>query len=389
MPIHTVTNAFQAVFNTTPSGIFFAPGRVNLIGEHIDYNGGLVFPCAITKGTYAGVKPREDNRFCLYSDNFKDVGLITLSTDSLTFLSEDTWTNYVKGVLSILLQKGYAIPFGLDIVVYGDLPNGAGLSSSASLELLMCKIFDTYYDLKLTPEEMALIGKEVENKYIGVNSGIMDQFAVALGQSECALLLDCATQKYQQIPFHMKGYELVIMNTNKRRELADSKYNERFAECKTVLDLLKDKYGIQNLCDLKEEKLPELEALNLNPTLFKRLKHVITENERVFAATTALQQNNLQGFGELLYASHNSLKYDYEVTGKELDTLVIAAKNAGAIGARMTGAGFGGCAIALVKSELIHSFIQEVGTTYKEVIGYEASFYNATVGKGPTQLPFI
>lgn len=386
MAIRTVTSTFKNIFNTAPNSTFFAPGRVNLIGEHIDYNGGLVFPCAITKGTYAAVSKRDDLQFRLYSANFTEVGVTTLALDNLSFSSDGTWTNYVKGVLSILLNKGYTLPFGLDIVVYGDLPNGAGLSSSASLEMLMCKVFDTYYDLKLTPEEMALIGKQVENEYIGVNSGIMDQFAIALGQSNHALLLDCATQKYEYIPFRMQGYELVIMNTNKRRELADSKYNERFGECTTLLNTLKEKYEIRNLCDLRSNILPELESLDLNPVLFKRLKHVITENERVLAATDALHNDELTSFGKLLYASHHSLQYDYEVTGKELDTLVSASMEAGATGARMTGAGFGGCAIALVKEELVDSFINEVGAKYKEAIGYEASFYKATVGSGPIQL---
>lgn len=386
MAIRTVTSTFKNIFNTAPNSTFFAPGRVNLIGEHIDYNGGLVFPCAITKGTYAAVSKRDDLQFRLYSANFTEVGVTTLALDNLSFSSDGTWTNYVKGVLSILLNKGYTLPFGLDIVVYGDLPNGAGLSSSASLEMLMCKVFDTYYDLKLTPEEMALIGKQVENEYIGVNSGIMDQFAIALGQSNHALLLDCATQKYEYIPFRMQGYELVIMNTNKRRELADSKYNERFGECTTLLNTLKEKYEIRNLCDLRSNILPELESLDLNPVLFKRLKHVITENERVLAATDALHNDELTSFGKLLYASHHSLQYDYEVTGKELDTLVSTSMEAGATGARMTGAGFGGCAIALVKEDLVDSFINEVSAKYKEAIGYEASFYKATVGSGPIQL---
>lgn len=387
MPLHTLTNAYQEIFNSAPASTFFAPGRVNLIGEHIDYNGGLVFPCAITKGTYGAVSPRQDNAFHLYSANFKDFGQTTLDLNNLDFASKDNWTNYVKGVLSILIKRGYDIPFGLNIAVYGDLPNGAGLSSSASLEMLMCKIFDTYYHLELTPEEMALIGKQVENEYISVNSGIMDQFAVALGKPDCALLLNCASQKYNYIPFHMQGYELVIMNTNKRRELADSKYNERFSECQTALNLLKEKYDIQNLCSLKTAQLKEIEAADiLNTVLFKRVKHVVTENERVLTATAALREDNLGEFGKLLYGSHHSLQYDYEVTGKELDTLVDAARESGATGARMTGAGFGGCAIALVKSDLVDSFIEKVSNVYEEIIGYKASFYKATVGNGPIQL---
>lgn len=382
----TLTPIFQKIFNEKPTEFFFAPGRVNLIGEHIDYNGGLVFPCSITIGTYAAVSPRKDQTFHLFSENFKDEGASVLTLDHLEISPQDRWTHYVKGVLSILLKRGFSFPFGLNIVVYGDLPNGAGLSSSASLELLFCKIFDTYYHFNLKPTEMALIGKQVENEYIGVNSGIMDQFAIALGQKNTALLLDCNTQHYEYKPFDMKDYELVIMNTNKRRELSDSKYNERFSECQRVLSLLKGHYPIEHLCELNKKQLVEIEKLQLDPTLMKRLRHVVTENSRVLASTQCLSENDLLGFGKLLTASHMSLKSDYEVTGIELDTLVDAALEAGAIGARMTGAGFGGCAISLVSKSLIDSFIEKVGKKYKETIGYEASFYAASIGDGPIQL---
>ena len=382
----SLNQIFENIFNERPSTHFFSPGRVNLIGEHIDYNGGLVFPCSITKGTYAAVSPRQDQSFHLYSENFKNLGVSVLTLSQLGILPEDRWTHYVKGVLSVLLDKGCSIPFGLNIVVYGDLPNGAGLSSSASLELLLCKIFDTYYHLNLEPTEMALIGKEVENDYIGVNSGIMDQFAIALGKKNTALLLNCDTRHYEYKPFDMRGYELVIMNTNKRRELSDSKYNERFSECQTLLKLLKTHYPINHLCELHVNDLHDIEKLEINDTLMKRLRHVVSENERVLKSTRCLAANDLINFGKLLTASHLSLKCDYEVTGKELDTLVESALNAGAIGARMTGAGFGGCAIALVPSSLVDSFIQKVGRTYKEIIGYEASFYPATIGDGPTML---
>ena len=383
---NTLSTTFEALFNETPTASFFAPGRVNLIGEHIDYNGGLVFPCAITKGTYATVSKRSDTTFKLYSENFKDLGIIEFDLAHLNLDSSGEWTNYVKCVLSILLKRGYTIPFGLNIVVYGDLPNGAGLSSSASLELLMCKIFDTFYDLQLEPTEMALIGKQTENEYIGVSSGIMDQFAIALGKKDSALLLNCDTQKYEHIPFDMQDYELVIMNTNKRRELADSKYNERFNECQTTLKLLQNHYPIDYLCDLSKAKLQEIEQLNIDPILMKRLRHVISENSRVIQSTKYLADNDIIGFGKLLTASHQSLKNDYEVTGIELDTLVEAALNAGAIGARMTGAGFGGCAISLVKKEHIDLFIDKVGKHYEKTIGYAASFYKATIGNGPIQL---
>ena len=386
MITESLNQIFQNVFNQSPSIHFFAPGRVNLIGEHIDYNGGLVFPCSITKGTYAAVSPRKDQAFHLYSENFKDLGVSILTLDQLQILPEDRWTHYVKGVLSVLLDKGYSIPFGLNLVVYGDLPNGAGLSSSASLELLLCKIFDTYYHFNLEPTEMALIGKKVENDYIGVNSGIMDQFAIALGKKDTALLLDCNTQHYEYKPFDMEDYKLVIMNTNKRRELSDSKYNERFSECQTVLKLLKAHYPISHLCELSQEQLTDIESLHLDPILMKRLRHVVLENKRVIESTHCLAKHDILNFGKLLTASHMSLKADYEVTGIELDPLVDAALNAGAIGARMTGAGFGGCAISLVHSSLVDSFIEKVSKTYKEIIGYEASFYPATIGDGPIQL---
>lgn len=386
MLFNQLTNTFNRLFNEQPTARFFAPGRVNLIGEHIDYNGGLVFPCAITNGTYGVVSKREDQVFSLYSENFEDLGVVQFNLSELHKTPQDGWTRYVKGILSVLLEKGYSIPFGLNMVIYGDLPNGAGLSSSASLEMLMCKIFDSFYSLNIKPTQMALIGKQVENDYIGVNSGIMDQFAIALGQENAALLLDCATQEYEYIPFNMQNYSLVIMNTNKRRELADSKYNERFSECQTILKLLQEKYPVHNLCELDASLLPILLSQPYNATLLKRLKHVVTENRRVKMATKCLANNDIINFGKLLIESHYSLKNDYEVTGIELDTLVDTALKSGAIGARMTGAGFGGCAIALVETTLADTLIEKVGAHYKEVIGYDASFYKATTSNGPSQI---
>lgn len=386
MLLNTLTRTFQSLFDETPSASFFAPGRVNLIGEHIDYNGGLVFPCAITKGTYAVVSKRMDTTFKLYSENFKDLGITQFNLNELSLQVQGEWSNYVKGVLSVLTTKGYTIPFGLNMVIYGDLPNASGLSSSASLELLMCKIFDTFYHLNLTPTEMALIGKQTENDYIGVSSGIMDQFAVALGKKDSALLLNCATQKYEQVPFDMQDYQLVIMNTNKRRELADSKYNERFNECQQLLHYFQKQYPIDHLCDLNIDILSDLTSYNLAPVLIKRLRHVLTENKRVIMATNALSNNDIIEFGKLLTKSHTSLKEDYEVTGIELDTLVDSALHYGAIGARMTGAGFGGCAISLVHSSQVDELIEKVSQHYEKTIGYTASFYKATIGDGPIQL---
>jgi len=387
MDLSLLQQKFVSVFNKTPEASFFAPGRVNLIGEHIDYNGGLVFPCAITLGTYGFASPRSDNKFRAYSANFENLGIIEFSLDDLTYNKDHNWCNYLKGVLKYLLEAGHNISTGLDLLMFGNIPNASGLSSSASLEILMCKICTDMYALTITSVEAALLGKKVENEYIGVNSGIMDQFAIALGKENHALLLDCNTQEYQQIPFKLEGYGIIIMNTNKRRELADSKYNERRSECESALSKLQKTFSIGALCELKDEQLDEVSAIVTDPVEFKRAKHAITENTRVIAATKALENNDLILFGKLLNASHVSLRDDYEVTGKELDTLAQAAWNeAGVLGARMTGAGFGGCAIAIVANDKIDNFIQNVNKKYLQTIGYEASFYIASIGNGPRRI---
>lgn len=388
MNLLELQNQFKVLFNEEASHKFFAPGRVNLIGEHIDYNGGLVFPCAITLGTYALVSVREDKNFAVYSENFKELGTMNLSLHNLDFKKEDNWTNYLKGVLKYLLEADYEITHGLNILVYGNIPNGSGLSSSASLEILLSKVFSTLYDLELKPTEMALLGKKVENEYMGVSSGIMDQFAIALGQENSALLLNCGTQDFEHIPFKLDDYQIVIMNTNKRRELADSKYNECFNECTQALKILQDTYPhIKAICDLGEKELATLDSILTNPILYKRAKHAISENLRVISATKALASNDLVTFGKLLNASHTSLKEDYEVTGKELDTLVSAAlEEEGTLGARMTGAGFGGCAIAIVQNDKVSDFMKHVGDKYEAAIGYPATFYIASIGNGPSEL---
>lgn len=387
MQLTLLHQRFNDLFNHLPEASFFSPGRVNLIGEHIDYNGGLVFPCAITIGTYGAVSKRKDNKFYVYSTNFDHLGILEFSLDDLSYKVEDHWANYLKGVLKYLQESGYTIPHGLNIIIKGDIPNGSGLSSSASLEVLMCKICSTLYELPIHPIAIALLGKKVENEYMGVNSGIMDQFAITLGKENSALLLNCKSQVYEYIPFKLQGYRIIIMNTNKRRELADSKYNERRAECESALAKLQEHFQISALCDLREEHLDQIEAIIDHPIEYKRAKHAITENLRVLTATKALEVNDLIQFGKLLNASHISLRDDYEVTGKELDTLVAAAwEEEGVLGARMTGAGFGGCAIALVPSDKTEAFITNVNQKYTQLIGYEASFYIASIGNGPTRL---
>ncbi|MEI5993255.1 galactokinase [Candidatus Enterococcus mansonii] len=378
---------FHSVFGTSANDIYFAPGRINLIGEHTDYNGGSVFPAAITIGTYGVAKKREDQLIRLYSENFSDLGIIEFSLADLTYRKEDDWTNYPKGMLHYLIEDGYSIDQGMDILFYGNIPNGAGLSSSASIELLTGVILQDLFDLNIQMLDLVLLGKRVENQFIGVNSGIMDQFAIGMGKKDHAILLDTNTLKYELVPAVFGEHVIAIMNTNKRRELADSKYNERRAECEQALKDLQTVLPINSLGELTEEQFEQHKQVISDDTLIKRAKHAVTENQRTIKAKKALVENDLQTFGQLLNASHASLKEDYEVTGVELDTLVSAAQvQPGVLGARMTGAGFGGCGIALVKETNLDEFIEQVGQTYQEEIGYSADFYIANIDDGARKL---
>lgn len=387
MDLTNMKNKFNELFNTEAQYSFFSPGRINLIGEHTDYNGGFVFPCPVTLGTYAVVSKREDRNFRVYSLNFENMGIVEFSLDNLEYNKVHDWANYLKGVVKFLLEDGHTINHGLNIVVYGNLPNGAGLSSSASLEMLTARILRDVFNLDMDNVKAALLGRTVENKYIGVNSGIMDQFAISLGQKDTAIQLDCNTLEYEYVPVKLQNQTIVIMNTNKRRELADSKYNERRAECDSSLEKLQTVCNINSLCELTPEEFELNCSVIGDETKIRRCRHAIYENARVKKAVVALKDNDIKTFGELMNQSHISLKNDYEVTGKELDCLAETSwKQEGVLGARMTGAGFGGCAIAIVENDHLDSFIENVGKAYKEEIGYEASFYIASIGNGPTKL---
>lgn len=376
---------FNKIFNENYEKIFFSPGRINLIGEHTDYNGGFVFPCPITLGTYGAISKRCDSVFKVYSLNFENKGVIEFSLDNLEYKKEDDWANYIKGVVKFLLKQGFKIDHGFNIAIYGNLPNGAGLSSSASLEMLCVKIFREEFNLDMDNVQAALLGKTVENKYIGVNSGIMDQFAISLGKKDTAIQLDCNTLNYEYAPVKLQNKTIVIMNTNKRRELTDSKYNERRAECDTSLEKLKETLNIEALCELTPDEFETYAPLIDDETKIRRCRHAIYENARVKKAVEALKENDIITFGKLMNDSHTSLRDDYEVTGKELDALVEASwKQPGVLGARMTGAGFGGCAIAIVNNDDVENFIKNVGQTYKDAVGYEASFYIASISDGPS-----
>ncbi|KAF1296786.1 galactokinase [Enterococcus sp. JM4C] len=379
---------FQEVFDgETATGDYFAPGRINLIGEHTDYNGGYVFPASITIGTYGLARKRTDKMVRLYSKNFAELGRIEFSLEDLSYNKKDNWTNYPKGVIAYLIEDGYDVSSGMDLFIYGTIPNGAGLSSSASLELLTGVIVRDLFDLSVEMLDLVKLGKRVENQFIGVNSGIMDQFAIGMGQKDHALLLDTNTLSYEVVPAAFGEYVVAIMNTNKRRELADSKYNERRGECEEALRRLQTKLAIQSLGELDEETFYANTDLIGDETLIRRAKHAVTENQRTLKAKAALQANDLETFGQLLDASHESLRDDYEVTGIELDTLVAAAQaQPGVLGARMTGAGFGGCGIALVKEAVLPEFIEAVGAAYKEKIGYAADFYKASIDDGARKL---
>ncbi|OCA81230.1 galactokinase [Bacillus sp. FJAT-27986] len=366
---------------------FFSPGRINLIGEHTDYNGGYVFPSAITYGTYGLVRLRGDRTIRLYSLNFKEVGIIEFSLDDLDYDPSHQWANYPKGVLRYIAENGNNLPNGLDILIYGNIPNGAGLSSSASLEVLIGVMVNEVFQLKIDRIELVKIGQKVENQFIGVNSGIMDQFAIGMGKAKSAILLDCQTLSYEYAPFDIADHQIVIMNTNKRRELADSKYNERRSECEAALARLQTATDISSLGELSIDLFDQHKAVIADSTLEKRARHAVYENERTKKAFQALQDGNLVQFGIYMNESHISLRDDYEVTGPELDALVEAAwQQEGTVGSRMTGAGFGGCAIALVQSAHIERFIQEVGDAYKQTIGYEADFYVASIGDGTKEI---
>ena len=367
--------------------VYFAPGRVNLIGEHTDYNGGHVFPCALTIGTYGAARKRNDNKLRFYSMNFEHLGVIESSLDDLKPYREANWTNYPKGIMWAFGERGMNMDCGLDLMLFGNIPNGSGLSSSASVEVLTGFILRDLFGFDVTNQDLALIGQFSENNFNGVNCGIMDQFAIAMGEKDHAIFLDTNTLKYQLVPVKLEGIKIVIISSNKKRGLGESKYNERRNECETALAELQKVMDVKALGDLTEDAFEANRGAIDSEIRIKRAKHAVYENQRTVKAVSALIANNIALFGELMNASHVSLRDDYEVTGKELDTLAAEAwKQPGVVGARMTGAGFGGCTVNLVKEEAVEAFIENVGKAYKEAIGYAADFYVVDIGSGPCKL---
>jgi len=378
---------FRNRFHKEPANIFFCPGRVNLIGEHIDYNGGRVMPVAISMGTWLAVSKNTDGIIRFYSLNFPESAELHLQSSYSK--TGSAWFNYPLGVIDHLLQDGHTAS-GLDMLFYGNLPVAAGLSSSASIEMLTAFAMKELFALNISRKELAVMCKETENRFIGVNCGIMDQFAVAMSKKHHALLLNCDTLEYEYIPFEAGGFSLVIIDTCKQRMLADSKYNERFAECGAALRLFKKELPhVQNLCDISMADFELYKDIISNPVLEKRALHVISENQRVKDAALALQTGDLATFGKLLYASHASLRYHYEVTGRELDTVIDFCRGyKDCLGARMTGAGFGGCAIALVKERTAGDFSNSLESYYAKAIGYPPKINFAEADEGVREIRF-
>lgn len=380
--INTVKSKFVELFkNLDNTRSFFSPGRVNIIGEHIDYNGGYVMPCAIDRGTYFVIRLNNTNTVNVYSMQFEDLNVVSFDVNDETHTKQ--YTDFVKGIIKI-----FDLHYGFDMVCCGTIPHSSGLSSSASFCTGLGFALSSLVNKPVSGTNLALACKRVENEFMGVNSGIMDQFIICNGVDNGALLLDCNTLKYEEIPFELGDNVLVIANTNKKRQLADSKYNERRAECDEVLKIINDNgNNYTYLCDINEEKMEELIPLIQNETLKRRFRHVVSENVRTINASKALKEKNIEELGKLLTQSHMSLEKDYEVTGKELDTLVHSfLAQQGCIGARMTGAGFGGCCIALYKKGFEKKAIENVKEIYTKEIGYEPSFYEVLVSGGTREI---
>lgn len=367
---------------------YFSPGRVNLIGEHTDYNGGHVFPCALTLGTYGAARKREDNKIHFYSMNLDSFGVVETSLDDLTNKKEYNWANYPLGVVWAFKEKGHTITSGFDMVIWGNIPNGSGLSSSASLEVLTGVILTDLFEIKdLSMTDLALIGQYSENNFNGCNCGIMDQFAVAMGKKDHAIFLDTSDLSYEYAPCVLDGAKIVITNSKVKHSLVDSAYNDRRNECAAALKALQSELDIQALGDLTPKEFEAHKSLIKDEIQLQRAKHAVYENQRTIDAVTALKAGDIESFGKLMNQSHISLRDDYDVSCEEIDILVdLAWKIPGVLGSRITGGGFGGCTVSIVKDESIDTFIETIGKTYLEKVGHEAEFYTVDIGDGASRL---
>ena len=382
-------NKFAELFGSADQAHFyFSPGRVNLIGEHTDYNGGHVFPCALTIGTYGAARRREDRLIHFYSMNLDRFGVVEVSLDDLSYNSKYNWANYPLGVVWAFAEKGYPLESGFDMVIWGNIPNGSGLSSSASLEVLTGVILTDLFgitDLNMT--DLALIGQYSENNFNGCNCGIMDQFAVAMGKKDNAIFLDTSTLKFEYAPIELEDAKIIITNSKVKHSLVDSAYNDRRQECADALAALQRELDIESLGDLSPADFEASKGLITDPVQLKRAKHAVYENQRTIDAVAALRAGDINRFGELMNQSHISLRDDYAVSCDEIDILVdLAWKIPGVIGSRITGGGFGGCTVSIVKNDSVDTFIENIGTAYKEKVGHEAEFYTVQIGDGASRL---
>ena len=384
----TIIKEFGKVFGSADGvKVYFAPGRVNLIGEHTDYNGGHVFPCALTIGTYACVKVRSDRKLRFYSMNFEKLGVIETSLDELTPSDKAGWTNYPKGVMWAFEGRGMKIPSGMDIVIYGNIPNGSGLSSSASLEVLTGYMLRDLFGFDVTNQDLALIGQYSENNFNGCNCGIMDQFASAMGKADNAIFLDTATLNFEYAPIKLKGAKIVVTNSLVKHSLVTSAYNDRRNESAAALKALQTVINCETLGDLTEEQFEANKAVITDETARKRGKHAVYENQRTIKAVEALKNNDLETFGKLMNASHVSLRDDYETSCPECDILAETAWTVpGVIGSRITGGGFGGCTVSIDKDEAVEEFKEKLTKAYLEKVGKTPEFYVVEVGNGPVAL---
>ena len=382
-------NKFAELFGSADlARFYFSPGRVNLIGEHTDYNGGHVFPCALTIGTYGAARRREDRLIHFYSMNLDRFGVVEVSLDDLSYNSKYNWANYPLGVVWAFAEKGYPLESGFDMVIWGNIPNGSGLSSSASLEVLTGVILTDLFgitDLNMT--DLALIGQYSENNFNGCNCGIMDQFAVAMGKKDNAIFLDTSTLKFEYAPIELEDAKIIITNSKVKHSLVDSAYNDRRQECADALAALQRELAIESLGDLSPADFEANKGLITDPVQLKRAKHAVYENQRTIDAVAALRAGDINRFGELMNQSHISLRDDYAVSCDEIDILVdLAWKIPGVIGSRITGGGFGGCTVSIVKNDSVDTFIENIGTAYKEKVGHEAEFYTVQIGDGASRL---
>lgn len=380
--------AFEKVFGDLKDvKVYFAPGRVNLIGEHTDYNGGHVFPCALTIGTYAAVRKRDDDKLRFYSVNFKELSVIESSLSDLSPSEEAGWTNYLKGVMWAFEGRGMKMDCGLDIVLNGNIPNGSGLSSSASIEVLMGYILRELYGFDVTNQDIALIGQYSENNFNGMNCGIMDQFASAMGKKDCAIFLDTADLSFEYAPIVLSGMKIVVTNSKVKHSLVGSAYNDRRSSCEKALSELQTALSIKGLGDLSEEEFEANKNLIKDEDRIRKAKHAVYENQRTIKAVKALKDNDMQLFGKLMNESHISLRDDYDVSCPEIDVLVDAAWTVpGVLGSRITGGGFGGCTVSIVKDEAIENFKKTLTDTYKEKCDLVPEFYVVEIGNGPSEV---